>query len=75
MKISDVYPIDTVVRLKKTGQFAIIKSLNLLNKSQYGFLNYLGEIEGRRGQYALYHDDIELEALPGPTALGKSEIR
>jgi hypothetical protein len=51
--ISDVYPIDTVVRLKKTGQFAIITSHNLLNKSEFGFLNYLGEIEGRKGPYAL----------------------
>lgn len=55
--------IDSVVRIKKTGQFAIIKSIAfLLDKKS--FLHYTGEIEGREGQYALYHKDIELECLP-----------
>lgn len=29
-----------------------------------GFLNYLGEVEGREGLYAMYHDDLEVEHLP-----------
>jgi hypothetical protein len=52
----------TVVRLK-TGQFAIIKQVCYL-KEEKNFLHYLGEIEGKRGLYALYHDDIFLECLP-----------
>lgn len=62
-KDNEVYPQDTVVRIKKTGQFAMIRVRTFL-KDGNGFLNYLGEIEGRKGLYALYHDDIELEALP-----------
>lgn len=62
-KDSEIYPIDTVVRLKKTGQFAIIKSHTFVYDGK-GFLYYEGEIEGRLGQYALYHQDLELEALP-----------
>lgn len=63
MKTEDIYPVDTVVRLKKTGQLALITSHNyLMNYSN--FLNYYASIEGREGTYALYHDDIELECLP-----------
>ena len=63
-KPEDVYPIDTVVRIKKTGQFAMIKSQTFL-KDGKGFLHYLGIIEGRGdGLYCLLHDDVELEALP-----------
>jgi hypothetical protein len=59
-----IYPLETVVRIKKTGQFAIIKQVSFL-KDEKNFLNYLGIIEGRGdGLYALYHDDIELECLP-----------
>jgi hypothetical protein len=58
------YPPDTIVRLKKTGEFAIIKSLTFL-KDGKNFLNYLGEIEGRpSGNYALYHNEIEFEWPP-----------
>ena len=58
-------PFETVVRLKKTGEMAIIKQIFHLN-DQKSFLNYLGIIEGRGKDdlYALYHDDIELECLP-----------
>ncbi|HYG19899.1 MAG TPA: hypothetical protein VD816_13270 [Ohtaekwangia sp.] len=61
----DTYPIDTVVRFKKTGLFAVIKQKTFL-KDGRGFLNYLGVIEGRDPdeQYAIYHEDVELEALP-----------
>lgn len=62
-KDDEIWPIGTVVRIKKTGQFALIKDYGFV-KDGKGFLNYYGEIEGREGQYALYHDDIELEALP-----------
>lgn len=60
----DVYMAGTVVRLIRTGEFAIIRKRCFLRDDKY-FLNYLGEIEGRQdGLYALYHEDIELECLP-----------
>lgn len=63
-KDSEVYPVDSVVRIKKTGEFAKIMGHNW-QKDGKGFLNYYGDIDGRRpGRWALYHDDIELEALP-----------
>ncbi|SKC84998.1 hypothetical protein [Ohtaekwangia koreensis] len=64
VKDEDTYMIGTVVRLKRTGEFAIIRNRCFLREDKY-FLNYLGEIEGRPGGlYALYHEDIELECLP-----------
>jgi hypothetical protein len=63
MKDKDIYRIDTVIRIKKTNQFAIIRQHGFV-KDGKRFLHYLGEIEGKEGLYALYHDDIELEALP-----------
>jgi len=63
VKDEDIYPIDTVVRIKKTGQFAIIKQIAFQFNGR-NFLHYLGNIEGRDGLYALYHDEIDLEALP-----------
>lgn len=62
-KDDEVYPVGTVVRLKKTGQFAIIRKQVFL-MDEKNFLHYTGEIEGREGMYAIYHDDVELEALP-----------
>lgn len=62
-KDHEVYPVDTVVRWKRTGQFALIKS-HTFQQGNVGFLNYLGEIEGKVGTYALYHDDLELECPP-----------
>jgi hypothetical protein len=62
-KDNEVYPVDSVVRLKSTGQFAIIKRQSF-QKNGEGFLNYEGEIEGREGIYCLIHDRIELECLP-----------
>lgn len=62
-KDEDTYPVNTVVRLKKTGQFAIIKQV-FYQSGDKNFMHYLGNIEGREGLYVLYHDDIELEALP-----------
>lgn len=63
-KDSEVYPVNTVVRIKKTGQFAIIKQQQFL-KDGNGFLNYLGQIEGRgEALYAIYHGDVDLENLP-----------
>ncbi len=61
--IEKPFDIDTIVRLTKTGQFARIV------KSQYAYdgttlMHYLSEIEGREGQYAIYHYDVELECLP-----------
>jgi hypothetical protein len=64
VKDKDVYPIDNVVRLKETGQFAIIKRQSFLGDGK-SFLNYLAQIEGRReGLYAIYHEEVELETLP-----------
>ncbi len=45
-KDNEVYRVGTVVRLKRTGEFAIIKVQSFL-KDRKGFLNYLGIIEGR----------------------------
>lgn|GEM_PF-1832030 len=59
-----IYPIETIVRRKKTGEFAIIKNYNFQHDGK-GFLNYLGLVEGKgEGLYALYHDDIEFEWPP-----------
>lgn len=64
VRIQDVYPIDTIVRLKKTGEFAIIKQRTFLNADN--FLNYLAIIEGRgeHDLYAIYHENVDLEVLP-----------
>lgn len=62
-KDDEIYPLETVVRLKKTGEFAIIKAQDFL-KDGKGFLNYRGEIEGKEGWFAIYHDDVDLESLP-----------
>ena len=59
----EVYPLGTVVRLKNTGQFAIIK-IQAFQMNGQGFLHYLGEIEGREGLYCLIHDRLEVECLP-----------
>ncbi len=63
-KDADVYPIDTVVRLKKTGEFAIIKQQTFLMDGR-NFLHYLGVIEGRGdGLYCIIHNEVDLECLP-----------
>jgi hypothetical protein len=60
----DPFSVGTVVRIRKTGQFALITSFFYL-KNKKDFLHYLGKIEGRgEGEYALYHQDLELECLP-----------
>ena len=64
MVSKEIYPLDTVVRIKKTGELALIRSHTFL-KDGRAFLHYLGIIEGRGDSlWALYHDDIELERLP-----------
>lgn len=61
----DTYPIDTIVRIRKTGEFAKIKARSFLSDGDKNFLNYLAEIEGRGpGLYAVYHEDVDLESLP-----------
>jgi hypothetical protein len=59
----EIYPLGTVVQLKKTHEFAIIRQhVDLMGST---FLHYLGEIEGRgEDLYCLIHDEVELEALP-----------
>lgn len=64
-KDEDVYPEGTVVRLKKTGEFAIIKQVCYLRPElKKYFMHYLADIEGRGGPFAVYHNDLELEVLP-----------
>lgn len=61
----------TVVRLKKTGEFALIHERVCLMKRPENFLHYMGIIEGRgpKPVWALYDDDLELECLPDGKAL------
>jgi hypothetical protein len=64
VKDEDVFPIGTVVRRRKTGEFALIKNYTFQHEGK-GFLNYLGQIENKGdGIYAIYHEDIDLECLP-----------
>jgi len=58
------FPLGTVVRLKKTGEFALIASRNELMGNPESFLNYYLQIEDRPGLWAGYDADLELEALP-----------
>lgn len=61
---NDVYPINTVVRVSRTNEFAIVRS-HTFQKDGKRFLNYLCEIEGRKpGLYCCFHQDIVLEHLP-----------
>lgn len=62
-KDNEIYPLETVVRIKRTNEFAVIKR-HTFQKDGKGFLHYLGEIESREGLYCLIHDEIEVEALP-----------
>jgi hypothetical protein len=62
-KDEDTYPEGTVVRFKKSGKLAVIKKRAFMMDGK-GFLHYLGAIEGRQGEYAIYHDDVDLVALP-----------
>ena len=67
VKDEDVYPVGTIVRLRKTGEFARITQYCWLRPElQKYFLNYLAEIEGMvpLGLYAIYHDEVDLEVLP-----------
>jgi hypothetical protein len=65
MNDADVFPAGTVVRIKKTNEFALIKKIQWLRpESAKHFLHYEAEIEGKIGIYALYHQDLELECLP-----------
>lgn len=62
-------PIGSVVRLKKTGEFALIVGKNLMMNNSDSFLNYYLEIENRKGIYAGYDDDdLELENLAKETS-------
>jgi hypothetical protein len=60
IKDSDVYPVGTVIRIKSTNEFAIIR-MHTCQHACKGFLNYLVEIEDKRGLYCAFHDDIALE--------------
>jgi len=59
------YPIGTIVRLIKTGEFARIIGYNCMMNRPDTFLSYYIEIEGKPGaMWATYDDRIELECLP-----------
>lgn len=66
-KDEDAYPPGTVVSLKKTGEFAVIKKV-VFQFNEKGFLHYLCHIDGRENSetsfWALYQNDIILEHLP-----------
>jgi len=57
-------PIGSVVRIKKTNEFALVIGKNQLMNNPESFLNYYLEIEDRQGVWAGYDADIELECLP-----------
>lgn len=60
----DVYPRDTVVRLHKTGEFAMVKRRVFLMGGK-NFLHYEGPIDGRgNGYWAFYHQECDLECFP-----------
>ena len=63
IKDSDVYPVGTVIRIKRTNEFAIIRTHTFQHLGK-GFLNYLVEIEDKQGLYCAFHHDIDLEHLP-----------
>lgn len=68
----DTYPEETVVRIIKTGQFALIKRKTFL-KDGKGFLHYLAHIDGKgEGLYRVSHQEIELENLPNQNKNGDS---
>ena len=60
---NEIYPIESVVRLKRTNEFAIIKKYTFQNGGK-GFLNYLVQVEDRQGLYCWFHYDIDLGHLP-----------
>ena len=65
-KDNEVYYEGTVVQLKDTHEFALIKQA-CFQYAGGGFMHYMAEIEGRnntRGLWVLYHDEIELECYP-----------
>jgi hypothetical protein len=59
----EVYPLDTIVRIRKTGLFARITHRTFL-KDGRTFQHYLAEIDGREGNYCIFHQDVDLECLP-----------
>jgi hypothetical protein len=64
MKDEDAYPLDTVLRWKKTGEFVLVKKKGF-QKDGRGFLHYLCQIDGKGPElYAIYHDEVDLECLP-----------
>lgn len=58
----EVWPVGTVIREIKTGQFAIIR--HVMRHLNGSFQYYLAEFENKKGQYCAIHDRWELEALP-----------
>lgn len=56
-----IYPPGTILRIKKTGEFARVHSHATLDDNT--FLNYHVEIEGKDGLWVLYPADAELESL------------
>ena len=66
-QVNKLYPVGTVVRLRRTNEFCLIRKVFFL-KNEQNFLHYLGIIEDRGNDlWALYPADIELECLPSTT--------
>jgi nuclear transport factor 2 (NTF2) superfamily protein len=63
-KDDEVYYAGTVVRWKRTGEFALIKHATYRFPGGGGFMHYMAEFQDRAGSWVLYHDDVELECYP-----------
>jgi hypothetical protein len=63
MNDNEVYPVDTVIRIRKTNEFAKVRQHMFLKDGKY-FLNYLVEIERKKGLYCAFHYNVDLECLP-----------
>lgn len=66
-KDEEVYPVGTEVLNTRDGknEKAVIVGHTFL-KDRKNFLNYLAHIEGKKGDFALYHDDLKVIKLPEP---------
>ena len=63
VKGENAYPIATMIRIRRTGEFAMVTKKTFMMEGRR-IMTYLGKIEGRGDSlYALYHDDIFFRTL------------
>lgn len=65
-KDSDIYPLETKVLILEgynKGKTAVIKDYTFQFDGK-GFLNYLAEVQGRTGRFAVYHEEIRIIEKP-----------